>query len=189
MPRLCGLVGSLGSGFARYRSESIRLARRAFLRRLGFCASVRRLGFRAVWDFAPFGTSRRSGLRAVRDFAPLSCAVWDSAPFGTWRRLAPGAVWDFAPFGTLRRQAPPSGISRRWAWRRSAVRPGRSRQGGPISRRHPRGGRSGWMRLSPSRTPPRLVKSKGASAFWRFRPTMPRNASSPEALGCGIGGV
>ena len=29
------------------------------------------MGFRAVWDFAPFGTSRRLGFRAVLDFAPF----------------------------------------------------------------------------------------------------------------------
>jgi hypothetical protein len=32
--------------------------------------------FVAVWDFAPFGTSRRLGFRAVRDFAQS----------GIWRR-------------------------------------------------------------------------------------------------------
>jgi hypothetical protein len=51
------------------------------------------LAVRAVWQYAPFGSSRRLAVRAV----------WQFAPFGSSRCLAVRAVWQSHPaFGRLR---------------------------------------------------------------------------------------
>src|SRR5690242_12485820 len=57
---------------------------------------------RGVPNGAEFHTALRSERNACRRISALS-AVWDFAPFGTSRRLGPSAVWDLAPFGTERR--------------------------------------------------------------------------------------
>ena len=69
--------------------------------------SARRLAVRAVWQFAPFGSSRPLAVRAVWQFAPVGRsrllavrARWPFAPVGRSRPLAVRALWYVALFAT-----------------------------------------------------------------------------------------